>query len=505
MKQWSLIFIVLTACLLNCTLASAIPLRARGRTLPSPGRVTLPLKRFQTTRTNVHPQLLMQQYINRGSKRLSRMIGRQEPPEHELRSAIHKRLYLLESGQGKSFQFGNTRVGMAASYGRHGSHGITSNGTIANGTMLGGSGATSGNNTGVSPLDIQAATNGGLTLAKPPTTNGSLGLDIEANDVAYIATIQIGTPPRDFQILMDSGSADFWVGGENCQSTLGDCGNHTFLGTKSSTSFVPSNTRFQVTYGSGEVAGTVCQDQVSIGGIALSNHTFGVTTAESRQFADPGVPFDGLMGLALSGLSQQNVPTPVESFASNGLISAAITSFKISRLADQLNDGEVTFGGLDPSKFIANSLITIPNVNQQGFWEGSIDAVTINGAEGGITGRTAVLDTGTTLMLLPPSDAQTLMQGLGGTCDSQQCIIPCTTNASLALTFGGSSFSIDPRDLAMIPVDANNPTGDCASGIQPGQFGTATQWLVGDVFLKNAYFSTNVNNNTISLAKLSTP
>jgi len=63
---------------------------------------------------------------------------------------------------------------------------------------------------------------------------------------------------------------------------------------------VPSNTRFQVTYGSGEVAGTVCQDQVSIGGIALSNHTFGVTTAESRQFADPGVPFDGLMGLALS-------------------------------------------------------------------------------------------------------------------------------------------------------------------------------------------------------------
>lgn len=177
----------------------------------------------------------------------------------------------------------------------------------------------------------------------------------------------------------------------------------------------------------------------------------------------------------------------MESFASNGLISAAITSFKISRLADQLNDGEVTFGGLDPSKFIANSLITIPNVNQQGFWEGSIDAVTINGAEGGITGRTAVLDTGTTLMLLPPSDAQTLMQGLGGTCDSQQCTIPCTTNASLALTFGGSSFSIDPRDLAMIPVDANNPTGDCASGIQPGQFGAATQWLVG--FLAHPYFS----------------
>ena len=178
-------------------------------------------------------------------------------------------------------------------------------------------------------------------------------------------------------------------------------------------------------------------------------------------------------------MSEQSVLTPVESLASNSLIPAAITSFKISRLADQLNDGEVTFGGLDPSKFVADSLITIPNVNQQGFWEGSIDAITINGAGCGITGRTAVLDTGTTLMLIPPSDAQALMQSLGGTCDSQQCTIPCTTNASLALAFGGSSFSIDPRDIAMLPVDVNDPTGDCVAGVQPGQFGTATQWLVG--------------------------
>ena len=57
-QQWSLILIALTASLLNCTLASAIPLRTRGRTLSTPGWVTLPLKRFQTTRTNVHPQLV---------------------------------------------------------------------------------------------------------------------------------------------------------------------------------------------------------------------------------------------------------------------------------------------------------------------------------------------------------------------------------------------------------------------------------------------------------------
>ncbi|KIJ66675.1 hypothetical protein HYDPIDRAFT_85493 [Hydnomerulius pinastri MD-312] len=380
------------------------------------------------------------------------------------------------------------------------------NGTAAgNVTVSGGAAAGNGTGAGVSPLDIQAANNGGLTAANQPTTNNSLGLNIEADDVSYIATIQIGTPARDFKMLMDSGSADFWVGGENCQSQQGGCGNHTFLGTQSSSSFVGSNQQFQVSYGSGAVQGTLCQDNVNIAGLALNNHTFGVATAESVQFADNTVPFDGLMGLAQSTLSQQGVLTPVESLAQNGLIQSAITSFKISRLADQLNDGEVTFGGLDSTKFVASSLVTIPNVNTQGFWEGAVDDIAVNNASTGLTGRTAILDTGTTLILAPPSDAQTVMTALGGTCDQQQCTIPCTSTASLALTFGNASFAIDPRDMAVLPVDLNNPTGDCTAGIQPQQIGAATEWLVGDVFLKNAYFSTDVTNNQISLAKLTTP
>lgn len=48
-----------------------------------------------------------------------------------------------------------------------------------NGTVPGGATTGNGTNTGVSPLDIQAATNGGVTVAKPPTANNSLGLNIE--------------------------------------------------------------------------------------------------------------------------------------------------------------------------------------------------------------------------------------------------------------------------------------------------------------------------------------
>lgn len=69
------------------------------------------------------------------------------------------------------------------------------------------------------------------------------------------------------------------------------------------------------------------------------------------------------------------------------------------------------------------------------------------------------------------------------------------------MTFGGKAFDINPVDLLFTPVDPNNLQGDCISGISSGQIGSAQQWLVGDVFLKNAYYSTNVDKNQITLAK----
>jgi len=77
---------------------------------------------------------------------------------------------------------------------------------------------------GFSPVGVAALLNNTLTPANTPSTPNSLGLDIVTNDVGYVATVQMGTPPRDFNILMDSGSADLWVGAEKCVSEVGsDC------------------------------------------------------------------------------------------------------------------------------------------------------------------------------------------------------------------------------------------------------------------------------------------
>jgi len=310
---------------------------------------------------------------------------------------------------------------------------------------------------------------------------------------------------------MDSGSADLWVGSEVCQSEAGgDCGNHQFLGSKSSSSFVASNPNapFEVTYGTGNVQGVIIQDDIVVAGQKLKAHTFGVATAESVDFSADTTPFDGLMGLAISTLSEQKVPTPIESLASSGAVTDAIVSYKIPRLADQKNDGEITFGGLDPAKFKANTLVNIPLASATGFWEGAMDAVSIDGKDLGFKGRTAILDTGTTLIVAPPADAAAVHAKIPGAKSDGQggFTVPCTTSASVALSFGGKAFAINPVDLAVAPIDPADLSGDCVSGISAGQIGGANEWLVGDVFLKNVYFSTKVGakqaDSSISLAQL---
>lgn len=145
------------------------------------------------------------------------------------------------------------------------------------------------------------------------------------------------------------------------------------------------------------------------------------------------------MGLAQTKLSQEKTLTPIEALVKQGLITKAITSYKISRLADGKNDGEITFGALDPTKFDSSTLVTLPNVNTQGFWEVNMDGVSVDGQDVGLKGRTCILDTGTTLIIAPAEDAAAVHKLIQGAKSDGQggFTVPCTISQSVALTFGG--------------------------------------------------------------------
>jgi hypothetical protein len=253
-------------------------------------------------------------------------------------------------------------------------------------------------------------------------------------------------------------------------------GNHVYLGPKSSSTFEDSNKTFQFDYGSGGVEGDVISDNVNIAGLALDRHVFGVALLESQDFFS-NTKVDGIMGLAQSIMSQIGVLTPVESLAELGLIGEAITSYKLGRVSDGHNDGEITFGGLDETKFDPNTLVTFPNVSPYGYWEGDV-SVSVNSKDLGLQGRTALLDTGTTLFAVPSADAVAIHAQIPGSKNTDEGFtIPCTSTSVVSLTFGGRAFDINPVDLLYYPVDTSNLQGECYSTIIALEVGGPEQWL----------------------------
>ncbi|GAA6060859.1 hypothetical protein JCM10212_006239 [Sporobolomyces blumeae] len=516
----------------------------------------VPLTRLATRsdkNAHLHPQVLLQQHIHRGVKRQAKMTKRSlgansdtlmahrilkrwmavEPVAEETASRNvsklrrwlggvalagatetvqqiqdrlsrilrHDRSNLLKANVTDASDVGPGGVGTAR-VGVSGYAGAaiakSRNSMMKNGTFAA-TGTRKGDNTvdGYSEIDLEAASKNKVTEASAPTAINSLGLAIEANDVGYFATVQLGKEGTEFRVLMDSGSADFWVPSTSCEK----CGGHTAIGPEISSTFQDTGNQFTVTYGTGDVAGTTVIDDANIAGLVLKDLKFGAVTKESNDFSDPSVPFDGLMGLAQSILANQNkVPTPIEQLAAEGKVRSAQMGYHLARLSDGNNDGEITFGGVDATKY-NGSLVEFPNVNAQGFWEGAMDDVTVDGVSLGLSGRTAILDTGTTLLIAPAPDAEAIHAAIPGAKSDGQggFTLPCTTNASLALTFAGTSFKIEPSDLTFLPV-TDDLKGECVSGISSGTIGGANEWLVGAVFLKNVYFATDVASNMIGLA-----
>lgn len=93
-------------------------------------------------------------------------------------------------------------------------------------------------------------------------------------------------------------------------------------------------------------------------------------------------------------LSAQKHLTIIDSLAQTGLIPEPIVSYFISRLVDGKNNGQVTFGGMDTSKFDPVTLVTMGNISPKGFWEAPLDGLSVDGNDLGLINRTAILDTG---------------------------------------------------------------------------------------------------------------
>ena len=318
-----------------------------------------------------------------------------------------------------------------------------------------------------------------VASAPAPSQTNSLTILEDGTDFSYFATVTFGSNNKEVQLLLDSGAANTWVMGSDC--TTQSCKTHTTYGPSDSSTLKSLDKTFQLTYGSGSVSGELVTDDMSFAGHTISL-TFGTASTTSDTFEH--YPMDGILGLGRDKSNTAAVgDTFMETVAAAKIIPAKQFGMSLQRESDGSMYGEINFGAPDTSQYDGDLQFT-DTVADGHYWEIPCDDVLIDGKSATLTGNTAIIDSGTTYIIMPPADAKQLHASIPGAVaeDDSQWLLPCDIDLDIQFVFSGQKYSISPKDY--VGPTVNNM---CESHFVGTLAAGPDQWLVGDTFMKNVY------------------
>ncbi|KAH7061431.1 aspartic peptidase domain-containing protein [Macrophomina phaseolina] len=330
-----------------------------------------------------------------------------------------------------------------------------------------------------------------VVAANEPSQSNSVAVDTDGSDFSYFSTFKFGSSQTAYYLLLDSGAANTWVMGSDCGTD--SCAKHNTLGTADSSSLKVTSSTFSIAYGTGNVNGTIASDQVHVSNFTV-DLTFGLAEYASNEFSS--YPMDGILGLGRADKTNNDVTdgTIMDALAEASLIPEKLYGIHLSRSSDDLKDGELTFGATNPDRYDGDLAWTSTLDNDRGFWEIPIADAAFDGTSAGLTDRTAIIDTGTSYILVPGGDAAALHKLIPQSSQNGEIFtIPCSTTQPLQLTFGDVAYNISSKDY----VGNNLGGSNCQSNIIGRRTFGEKQWLVGAVFLKNVYTAFDYDNSRI--------
>ena len=198
----------------------------------------------------------------------------------------------------------------------------------------------------------------------------------------YYGEIGLGTPPQKFAVIFDTGSSNLWVPSATCAWWQLACRLHSRYDSRASETYRRNGTRFAIQYGSGSLSGYFSEDTLSIGS-ALS--VPGQRFAEASR--EPGIAFlaarfDGILGLGFPEIAVGGARPPFFKMLDQGLLPVPVFSFWLNRDAGEEGElgGELTFGGVDPSRFEGER--TWAPVTRRGYWQFEMDSLAVGRGAG---------------------------------------------------------------------------------------------------------------------------
>ncbi|XP_062975191.1 pepsin B-like [Elgaria multicarinata webbii] len=315
----------------------------------------------------------------------------------------------------------------------------------------------------------------------------------------YFGEISIGTPPQNFRVLMDTGSANLWVPSVYCNTEA--CVNHNKFNPRASSTYSNNGQTFTLSYGSGSLTVMLGYDTVQVQNIVVRNQEFGLSENEpSNPFYYAS--FDGILGMSYpaSYVGHVGGDTVMQQMLRQRQLSEPIFSFYFSRQPTVQYGGELIFGGIDNKLF--SGQITWAPVTHEAYWQIAVDEFVINNQATGwcSSGCQAIVDTGTYQLAVPGQYLKSFLMNVGAKEQNGNFVVNCNNVQNLpTITFviNGSQFPLAPSAYV------NNNNGYCTIEMESTYLNSPTGqplWILGDIFLKEYYSVFDMANNRVGFA-----
>ncbi|GLB33563.1 putative peptidase A1 family protein [Lyophyllum shimeji] len=343
---------------------------------------------------------------------------------------------------------------------------------------------------------------------------GSLPLTND-NGALWYGEVAVGMPEETFTVVFDTGSSDFFLPSQDCNSN--GCNGHKRYDPTASLSATPLHRKFQISFGDGStVEGDIYNDTVSVAGLTANGQAVGAALTYSDNLSVNQFPPDGLVGMAFKEISQFGSDPLFETLVAQGETTAPQFGFKLA------DPASVYLGGVVSNLFTGQ--LTWTPVTQKGFWHVGLEGVNVN-AEPIFAPSSAIIDTGSTLVLGNTSSVANFYDAIPGSKDAYDTAgegfytcasgihpvtviinpllaqVPCNASLDISLTFGGKEFRFDPKHFNLGRVSQGSE--DCVGGVAAKDDADLYDaWLVGATFLQGIYTAFDVAQQAVGFATL---
>ncbi|WFD45163.1 cathepsin D [Malassezia psittaci] len=348
-----------------------------------------------------------------------------------------------------------------------------------------------------------------------------VGIGNYGDDSFYFMPIGVGTPSKTLNVLMDTGSSDFWLVDKGCTESNGCSSSMTLFDAASSSTFQNSSRQFLTPYGDGSntVSGNLGADVVSMSGYQVDNLTFGSVSQLIGSTIQ--APASGLMGMGFESLSSSGSTPFWEVVALQGRVKDPIFSFQLTS-ASSSEDSKVIPGGifslgvLDDRQYTGDitwiDLTSGYGSNGIGYWAITMDRLQVNGDQISLGSSNIVaVDTGTTLLGGPSKVLEEIYSKIPGVESAPTSLLggsgyylyPCTQTFTLTLTFGGKDFKLDNDNLNLGRVSETSEM--CVSSLfvaSDSESSSMPSWILGDTFLRTVFSAYSWNPQRVGFASL---